>query len=89
MISNLKRSHQLAKTFSKWMSVLLGIFCVVCWGMLILGNMEIDIELDNGFALNAYFVVVLLAAVLAFILYSLSFVVSYVSLYITSKIKTL
>jgi hypothetical protein len=88
MISDLSRSHRLAKTVSKWFSILLGLFCVYGWVMLSRGNWEIDLELDGGFELNGYLVIGFVAIVLALILYGLSFILTYGSLFIASKIKT-
>ena len=88
MLNIFTRSHGLTKTASKWFSVLLGIVCILCWVALLLGNLKMDIELDGGFALNAYLVVGLAAATVVLVFYCLVFVAIYSSFFIVSKIKS-
>ncbi|MFT4861606.1 MAG: hypothetical protein ACI95C_000816 [Pseudohongiellaceae bacterium] len=88
MISQLTRAHLLAKKVTKWFSVLLGIASVLCWVLLLLGNMEIDLELDGGIGLNAFLVVGLVAGLLALVMYGISFSIIYGAVFIASKIHS-
>ncbi len=88
MLINLSRSHRKASKTVRWASLLIGAFVIVCWLMLIMGNLTMDLSLDNGFQLNAYLVVVAVAVLLTFIVYGISFVTIYISLCLLSILKT-
>jgi len=76
MHAALIKGHRLAKTITRWCSVLLLFLCIYSWYQVYQGGFEIDLELADDFPLNPYFVVVVFMLFIALLTYLLGFIAS-------------
>jgi len=83
--NTIETAHRVAKTMTKWFSVLIGMVCILCWVLLLVGSMEIDLELDGGFKLNGVFVIGFIGFLFSLAFYIVSFIATLGVLFVMSK----
>lgn len=81
------KSHRVARAITAWGAIGLAVLCVVSWFMVFQGAIEIDLELNDNFPLNPYFVVALFMLFIALVVYLLSFIGACCSYLVMSLFK--